>query len=88
MQLQNVGVYVCRQTCLDVPQMQLKAIILPPDPVSVPLAFPEPYSAEVPSYMSTQTGIHLTTMDGNPLVTMIRVTPSPDPNNPYYYSDP
>lgn len=86
MQLQNVGVYVCRQTCLDVPQIQLKAIILPPDPVPVPLAFPEPYGAEVPSYLSTQTGLHMTTESGLNLTTEIRVTPSPDPNNPYYFA--
>lgn len=88
MELQNINVYVCTRTCYDVPQIQLKAIILPPDPVPVFLPFPEPYTAEVPSYMSTQDGFHLVTMTGDNLVTMIRVTPSPDPDTPYYYADP
>lgn len=87
MQLQPLYVFVCR-TCYDVPQIQLKTIILPPDPVPVYLPLPENYDAEVPSYLSTQTGVHLVTMSGINLVTTIRVTPSPDPNNPYYYSEP
>lgn len=82
MQLQNLNLLVCK-TCLDVPQVQLKTIILPPDPVPVDDPRPERYSQEVPSYLGTQDGFRLVTMDGDSLVTMIRVTPSPDP--PYYY---
>jgi hypothetical protein len=86
-QLQNLRLLVCDR-CLDVPQMQLKTIVLPPDPVPVFNPRPEIYVAEVPSYISTLEGVHLVTMGGDNLVTMIRVTPSPDPDNPYYYAEP
>jgi hypothetical protein len=82
LQLQNLRILVCR-TCLDVPQIQLKTIILPPDPLPVLNPRPEPYDAEVPSYISEQDGTHLVTMDGVNLVTIREVTPSPDPDNPY-----
>lgn len=87
LELQNLQIYVCTRTCLDAPQIQLKTIILPPDPVPVYLPFPEPYSAEVPSYLSTEGGAHLTTITGFNLTTEIRVTPSPDPNNPYSFAE-
>lgn len=85
--LQNLNIFVCKQTCLDVPQMQLKTIILPPDPVPVWQPRPEIYAEEVPSYMSTETGDHLVTESGLNLTMEIRVTPSPDPNNPYYFAE-
>lgn len=87
MQLQNLRILVCT-TCLDIPQIQLKTIILPPDPLPVFNPRPENYAAEVPSYVSTQTGAHFVTTSGVNLTTEIRVTPSPDPNNPYYFADP
>lgn len=82
--LQNLNWLVC-DTCLDVPQVQLKSIILPPDPVPIDDPRIERYSVEVPSYMTTETQMRLVTVSGDPLVTSIRVTPSPDPNNPYYF---
>lgn len=83
-QLQNLNLLVCDR-CLDVPQIQLKTIILPPDPVPIDDPRIERYSVEVPSYVSTETGDHFVTADGDHLVTEIRVTPSPDPDNPYTF---
>lgn len=81
--LQNLRILVCTQTCLDDPQPQLRTIILPPDPVPVMNARPENYRAEVPSYISTLTGVHLVTTDGTNMVTVSKITPTPDPNQPY-----
>lgn len=82
MQLQPLNIWVCSQ-CLDIPAIQLKAIIIPPDPVPIPLPFPEPYSAEVPSYMRTTTGLILTTVDGTALTMTIQITPTPNQNKSY-----
>lgn len=83
MQLQSLNLYVCDR-CLDVPQIQLKTIILPPDPIAVELPFPEQYQREVPSYIQLMDGQAFTTMDGEfNLVGMMQVTPLPDPNDPY-----
>lgn len=82
MQLQNLRILVC-DICLDIPQPQLRTIILPPDPVPVMNARPENYRAEVPSYISTLTGIHLVTTGGINMVTVSKITPTPDPNQPY-----
>jgi hypothetical protein len=40
--LQNLRLLVCKN-CLDRPQSQLKAIVLPADPLPVPFALPEPF---------------------------------------------
>lgn len=40
--LQNIRLLVCR-TCMDVPQVQLRTIILPPDPVPIENPRPEAY---------------------------------------------
>lgn len=45
-ELQNTQVLVCKQTCLDKPQRQLGTVILPPDPVGVLNARPEPYPSD------------------------------------------
>lgn len=82
MQLQNLRILVC-DICLDIPQVQLRTIIFPPDPVPVFNARPENYTAEVPSYISTLTGTHLTTVSGTNMVTVSKITPTPDPNQPY-----
>lgn len=68
LQLQNLNILVCRD-CLDVPQPQLKTIIIPPDPLPVLNPRPEPYTVEVPSYRVTQVGDRRVTMDGSPRVT-------------------
>lgn len=82
MQLQNLRLLVC-DICLDKPQIQLKTLILPPDPVPVFNPRPEAYRAEVPSFVSTETGTNLITTSGDNLIMEIKVTPTPDPNNPY-----
>lgn len=76
--LQTFNILVCRR-CWDVPQIQLRTLILPPDPVPILNPRPENYTAIVPSYMSTATGNHLTTLSGVKLTMMIRVTPTPAP---------
>lgn len=68
--LQNLQILVCKATCLDVPQPQLKTIIIPPDPVPVWQPRSEPYSVEVPNFMVAEDdGAILTSEDGNPFVT-------------------
>lgn len=44
-QLANLKILVC-QPCYDTPQRQLGTIILPPDPVAVRNARPEPYAID------------------------------------------
>jgi len=41
----DVNLQVCK-TCLDIPQRQLGSIILPPDPLPLPSALPEPYAID------------------------------------------
>ena len=45
MRLINLRILVC-DTCLDEPQIQLRTIILPPDPVPIEYPVPENYAAE------------------------------------------
>lgn len=82
MQLQPLNIYVC-PSCLDRPQIQLKTIILPPDPLPVFMPFPEPFDAEVPSNMITMGGVWFATMAGTPLAMMSQVTPTPNPDDPF-----
>ena len=42
-QMLNTRILVCKLTCLDIPQAQLKTLILPPDPSPTLNARPEPY---------------------------------------------
>lgn len=79
--LNNLNLLVCCE-CLDVPQPQLKTLILPPDPLPINDPRAERYRAMVPSYASTETGDHMVTLDGSNITQEIRVTPLPDP--PYY----
>lgn len=87
--LQNLRLLVCENTCLDIPQEQLRSIIIPPDPLPVFNPRPEQYTQEVPSYVATESpafaGTDITTEDGNKLIWEIEDTPSPDPNNPVIY---
>lgn len=82
MQLQNLRILVC-DTCLDIPAIQLKTIILPPDPLPVFNPRPEAYEDEVGSNMTTLESIWFATMSGTPIVMMSQITPTPDPNDPY-----
>ena len=87
--LQNLEIYVCTRTCLDQPQIQLRTIILPPDPVPVYKPFPEQYDAEEPSPISTTdafSGPALGTENPDEQIGWsIEDTPIPDPNNPVLY---
>lgn len=80
--LQNLRLRVC-EDCMDIPQEQLRAIILPPDPVPVDQPRTEYYSAEVTSFLQTVEGPSLLTEDGQAILWEITTTPSPDPANPY-----
>jgi len=55
--------------CLDDPQPQLKARILPPDPVPIQNARPEQFYIDETTFLTTNTGLHLVTHDGKNLVT-------------------
>ncbi len=45
-QLINIGALVCTDTCVDIPQIQLKTIILPPDPYPILNARVEPFTLD------------------------------------------
>lgn len=66
-QLQNLKILVC-QTCLDQPQEQLRPLALPPDPVPVQNARPEPYTLDETSYRVTQADEPRVTEDGDPRI--------------------
>lgn len=53
--LQNLRLLVCR-TCLDVPQAQLKTIIIPPDPMPTLNARPENFLIDDFDYRVTEDG--------------------------------
>lgn len=72
---------------MDVPQQQLRTIVLPPDPMPVFNARPEQYRTEVTNFIATEDGRDITTQAGDNLITEIGDTPSPDPNNPVLYPE-
>lgn len=86
--LQNLRLLVCK-TCLDAPQIQLKTIIIPADPLPVLNPRPEQYAVTVPSFVATESstfaGSDITTESGDNLIWEIEDTPLPDPNNPALY---
>ena len=88
MKLQTFNMLVCR-TCWDVPNQQLRTIILPPDPMPVFNPRPERYSTIVPSFMATESstfaGDDITTEDGVNLIHEIQDTPTPSPELPVIY---
>ncbi len=65
--LQNLRLLVC-QSCLDVPQPQLKPRILPPDPMPVLNARPENFLIDDYDYRSTEDDDIRITEDGTPRV--------------------
>ena len=83
-QLQNLRQLKC-QRCLDVPQMQLRTIVIPPDPIPIYNPRPEQYDVEVPSFVMAEDRSGILTEDGSALIWEIEVTPSPDPANPVLY---
>jgi len=80
--LQNLQLRVC-DDCLDIPQEQLRSIIIPPDPLPVLNPRPEYYNIEVTSFLQSQEGPSLLTEDGQAIIWEIEVTPYPDPENSY-----
>ncbi len=88
MKLQTFNQLVCPR-CWDIPQIQLKTVILPPDPMPVYNPRPERYSTIVPSFMATESSIFagddLTTEDGVNLIMEIQDTPTPSPELPVIY---
>jgi len=75
--LQNLMRLVC-QDCLDIPQEQIRSIILPPDPLPILNPRSEQYTAEVISYMYTATNKVMTQMNGTVMIREIRITPNPE----------
>lgn len=70
---QNTRMLVCPKH-VDPLNYQLQAYILPPDPLPVMNARPEPYALDESSWLGTQDGDTITTQDGVPITTNI---PSP-----------
>lgn len=66
--LQNQRRLVCER-CLDVPQPQLQARILSPDPVPVMNARPEQFFIDENTFLVTNNGLNLVTNNGLQLVT-------------------
>ena len=87
--LQNLDLYVCKRTCLDVPQPQLKTIVIPPDPLPIYRPFPENFAETVANFMATESptfsGSDITTEAGDDIIWEIGDTLLPDPNNPVIY---
>jgi len=73
--LQNLRILVCNR-CLDIPQEQLRAIVLPPDPQPIINARPELYAEDSTDYM-TLSGSTIDPLTGIPVpntTTMATVT--------------
>jgi len=63
-QLINKQLLVCDR-CLDVPQEQLRSIVLPPDPVPIQNPRPEYYEQDFITYLMTEDGNYLTLQNGD-----------------------
>jgi hypothetical protein len=93
--LQNLRILVC-PSCMDAPQMQLRTILIPPDPI--PYQNPRPdahqlmlqsssppgYASGSPNTIATETLNPITTESSIPFITEINVTPTPTSSG---YSD-
>ena len=86
-ELQNTRFRVCR-TCMDVPNMQLRAIIIPPDPVPVHDPRPDLNAImssdsgtyyEAKNFLATEDGKYLMTQDGKFLMTQSNAPPATYP---------
>lgn len=80
-QLVNLQLRVCK-SCMDIPQIQFKSFVLPPDPVPVDNPRIEYYGIEVTSFLQSELGPSLLTEDGSALLWEIDVTPNDDLNLP------
>jgi len=79
--LVNLQLRVCRR-CMDIPQIQFKSFVLPPDPLPVDNPRIEYYGIEVTSFLQSEEGPSLLTEDGSALLWEIDVTPNNDLNLP------
>lgn len=70
-QIINTGSLVCADRCLDDLQPQLKAIILPPDPVPVMNARVEPFAYDETDWLVTEDGNPIVTQDGVHIITQV-----------------
>ena len=67
-QLINTNLLFCEH-CIDVPNPQMKARIIPADPLPVLNARVEPFNIDETDYRYTLSGLRRVTMDGSPRVT-------------------
>ena len=67
--LQNLYLLVCRRTCLDIPQEQLRTVVLPPDPTPTYFARPESFYIDDTTLVSTQQQINIITQSGGNIIT-------------------
>lgn len=67
MKLQTYNFLVCKR-CWDIPQQNLRTIIIPPDPMPVFNPRPEQYVAEVWTYATTQNDAVLLSEEGKVMV--------------------
>lgn len=93
--LQNIRILVC-PSCKDEPQMQLRTILIPPDPLPIlnprqdqhqlmtQSSTPPGFASGAPNVLATQDENWLTTQSTLPLITEITVTPTPTSSG---YSD-
>lgn len=79
--LTNLQLRVCK-TCMDIPQIQLKSFVIPPDPIPVRDPRIEYYGIEVTSFLQSELGPSLLTEDGQSILWEINVTPNNDTNLP------
>jgi hypothetical protein len=84
-QLQNLRILVC-PPCYDVPSPQMQPYILPPDPMPVMNARPEPYALDETSWLTTEAGEVLDTQDAESLITSIP-DPGADANTAHLFAD-
>lgn len=77
----NTQLRVCQQ-CMDIPQIQFKSFVVPPDPLPVDNPRVEYYGIEVTSFLQSEEGPSLLTEDGQAILWEIDVTPNNDPNLP------
>lgn len=61
-----INIWVCRQ-CLDTPQENVRAIVIPADPVPVVLPFPEPFQSDETNAMTLTTGATVDPVSGLPV---------------------
>ena len=79
--LQNLRILVCHR-CEDVPQEQLRAIVLPPDPQPIINARPELYAEDSTDYMTEVTGSKVDARTGIPVPsTTVMATVTGQPMN-------